>query len=291
MTLAAVRMTISLLKLRIGVAIAASALAGMAAASGPVLSWWRSAGLALAVLGASGAAGAFNHYYERDLDQLMRRTRSRPFASGAFRASPWWLIGFLALLVASLALAKAAGGTLAAVFVFFGAFTYGVVYTVWLKRRSVWNIVIGGLAGSFAVLAGAAAVDPMPQVVPTVLAIVLFLWTPPHFWSLAAAKGQDYADAGVPMLPIMVPVHALTLAILTHTVVLVGISLVPLWFGMGLFYGLGAGIGGAIFLWKSVALYDTPTKKTAMANFLASLLQLTLLIVGVLLDGALGSWS
>jgi protoheme IX farnesyltransferase len=288
--LAAVRMTISLLKLRIGVAVAASALAGMAAANGPVLAWWQSVGLALAVLGASGAAGAFNHYYERDLDQLMRRTRSRPFASGAFGASPWWLIGFLALLVASLALATAAGGTLAAVFVFFGAFTYGVVYTVWLKRRSVWNIVIGGLAGSFAVLAGAAAVDPMPQVVPTVLAVVLFLWTPPHFWSLAAAKGQDYADAGVPMLPIVVPAHAWTLAILTHTAVLVAISLVPLWFGMGLFYGLGAGVGGAIFLWKSVALYRWPTKKAAIANFLASLLQLTLLIVGVLLDGAIGSW-
>jgi protoheme IX farnesyltransferase len=288
--LAAVRMTISLLKLRIGVAVAASALAGMAAANGPVLAWWQSVGLALAVLGASGAAGAFNHYYERDLDQLMRRTRSRPFASGAFGASPWWLIGFLALLVASLALATAAGGTLAAVFVFFGAFTYGVVYTVWLKRRSVWNIVIGGLAGSFAVLAGAAAVDPMPQVVPTVLAIVLFLWTPPHFWSLAAAKGQDYADAGVPMLPIVVPAHAWTLAILTHTALLVAISLVPLWFGMGLFYGLGAGVGGAIFLWKSVALYRWPTKKAAIVNFLASLLQLTLLIVGVLLDGAIGSW-
>lgn len=288
--LATVRMTISLLKLRIGVAVAASALAGMAAANGPVLAWWQSVGLALAVLGASGAAGAFNHYYERDLDQLMRRTRSRPFASGAFGASPWWLIGFLALLVASLALATAAGGTLAAVFVFFGAFTYGVVYTVWLKRRSVWNIVIGGLAGSFAVLAGAAAVDPMPQVVPTVLAVVLFLWTPPHFWSLAAAKGQDYADAGVPMLPIVVPAHAWTLAILTHTAVLVAISLVPLWFGMGLFYGLGAGVGGAIFLWKSVALYRWPTKKAAIANFLASLLQLTLLIVGLLLDGAIGSW-
>ena len=200
-------------------------------------------------------------------------------------------IGFLALLIASLALATVAGGTLAAVFVFFGAFTYGVVYTVWLKRRSVWNIVIGGLAGSFAVLAGAAAVDPMPQVVPTVLAIVLFLWTPPHFWSLAAAKGEDYAHAGVPMLPIMVPAPAWTLAILTHTVALVAISLVPLWFGMGLFYGLGAGIGGAIFLWKSVALYRKPTKNAAMANFLASLLQLTLLILGVLLDGAIGSWS
>lgn len=289
--LAAMRMTVSLLKLRIGIAIAASALAGMAAASGPVLSWQQSVGLALSVLGASGAAGAFNHYYERDIDQLMRRTRSRPFASGALGASRWWLIGFLALLLASLALAQAAGGTLAAIFVFFGAFTYGVVYTVWLKRRSVWNIVVGGLAGSFAVLAGAAAVDPAPQVVPVALAIVLFLWTPPHFWSLAAAKGQDYADAGVPMLPILVPPHAWTLAILTHTAGLVAISLIPLWFGMGLLYGLGAGIGGAFFLWKSVALYRKPTKEAAVANFLASLLQLTLLIAGVLLDGAFGSWS
>src|SRR3990167_2363793 len=105
MMLAAVRMTVSLLKLRIGVAIAASALAGIAVASGPSPSWWQSLGLGLAVLGASGAAGAFNHYYERDLDKLMKRTRLRPFASGAFHASPWWLVGFSALLAASLALA------------------------------------------------------------------------------------------------------------------------------------------------------------------------------------------
>ncbi len=288
--LATLRMTCSLLKLRIGIAIAASALAGMAATSGPGLTAWQAAGLALAVLGASGAAGAFNQYYERDLDRHMRRTRSRPFASGVFRESLWWIAGFLALLAASLLLALASAGGLAAVFVFLGAFTYGIVYTVWLKRRSTWNIVVGGLAGSFAVLAGAAAVDPMPQVTPIVLAVVLFLWTPPHFWSLAAAKGEDYAAAGVPMLPIVVPAQAWTLAILTHTAALVAISLVPLWFGSGLFYGLGAGTGGAIFLWKSVALYRTPTKPAAMANFLASLIQLALLILGTLVDGAVGSW-
>jgi protoheme IX farnesyltransferase len=195
---AAVGMTVSLLKLRIGVAIAASALAGVAVANGPGLAWWQVVGLALAVLGASGAAGAFNHYYERDLDRLMRRTRTRPFASGTFKQSLWWPAGFLGLLAASLALASATAGNVAAAYVFLGAFTYGIVYTVWLKRRSTWNIVVGGLAGSFAVLAGAAAVDPSPQVIPTVLAVALFLWTPPHFWSLAAAKGQDYAKAGIP---------------------------------------------------------------------------------------------
>jgi protoheme IX farnesyltransferase len=287
---AAIGATVSLLKLRIGVAIAASALAGIAAASGPAPAWWQTAGLVLAVLGASGAAGAFNHYYERDIDRLMRRTQSRPFAAGLLQASPWWLTGFLALLIASLALAAATGGTLAASFVFLGAFTYGIVYTVWLKRRSTWNIVVGGLAGSFAVLAGAAMVDPTPQVFPVVLAIVLFLWTPPHFWSLAAAKGEDYARAGVPMLPIVVPPYAWTLAVLTHTVALVAISLVPLWFGQGLWYGLGAGLGGAWFLWKSVALCRERTKAAAMANFFASLVQLSLLIAGTVLDVAFPSW-
>ncbi len=284
--LAAINTTISLLKLRIGVAIAASALAGMAAASGPALAWWQITGLAVAVLGASGAAGAFNHYYDRDIDCLMVRTRSRPFAAGVYQAGGWWLAAFLALLTASLALAAVTGGTLAAVFVFLGAFTYGIVYTVWLKRRSAWNIVVGGLAGSFAVLAGAGAVDPAPQGFPVVLAIVLFLWTPPHFWSLAAAKGEDYARAGVPMLPIIVPPRAWTLAILTHTIALAAISLIPLWFGHGLLYGLGAGSGGAVFVWKSIALYRTPTKNAAMANFFASLLQLTLLVLGVVLDAA-----
>jgi len=218
----------------------------------------------------------------------MRRTQSRPFASGAFHASAWWFVGFAALLAASLALAAACGGTLAAAFVFLGAFTYGIVYTVWLKRRSTWNIVIGGLAGSFAVLAGAAAVDPAPQVVPVVLALVLFLWTPPHFWSLAAAKSEDYAKAGIPMLQVVAPSYAWTLAILTHTVALVTLSFVPLWFGKGMFYGLGAGVGGAFFVWKSVALYRSPTKQNAMANFFASLLQLALLVLGAVLDSLFG---
>jgi protoheme IX farnesyltransferase len=286
--LAAIRMTGSILKLRIGVAIAASALAGIAVANGPAPAVWQVAGLALAVLGASGAAGAFNHYYERDLDRLMRRTRGRPFARGALSDSRWWPASFLALLLASLALALICAGTTATLFVFLGAFTYGVVYTVWLKRRTTWNIVVGGLAGSFAVLAGAAAVDPAPQVVPVVLAIVLFLWTPPHFWSLAAAKGDDYVRAGVPMLPTVVPAYAWTRAVLSHTIVLVALSLVPLWYGQGLFYGLGAVIGGAIFLARSYALYRAPTRDAALRNFRASLLQLSLLVAGAALDAATG---
>jgi protoheme IX farnesyltransferase len=285
--LAALRITCSLLKLRIGVAIAASALAGIAAAEGPHLSLLQASALTLAVLGASGAAGAFNHYYERETDRQMTRTRSRPFASGLLRPSIGWPISFAILLIASLALAAAAGGLMSSLYVFLGAFTYGVVYTVWLKRRSVWNIVLGGLAGSFAVLAGAAAVNPTLQLYPVVLALVLFLWTPPHFWSLAAAKADDYAKAGVPMLPVRVPERVWTLAILLHTAALVAISLIPLWYGRGPIYGIGAGLGGAWFLWKSVELYLRPNRQTAMSNFFASLIQLVLLVLGVVLDSVL----
>jgi protoheme IX farnesyltransferase len=282
--LAAIRITVTLLKLRIGVAIAASTLAGIAVAEGPDFPAWRALMLALAVLGASGAAGAFNHYYERDVDREMQRTRSRPFASGRLKPSAWWPVSFALLLAASLALALAVGGVISSLFVFLGAFTYGIVYTVWLKRRSAWNIVIGGLAGSFAVLAGSAAIDPSPQAVPIILAVVLFLWTPPHFWSLAAAKSNDYAQAGVPMLPNTAPRQVWTLTVLLHIVALVAISLIPLWYGQGLIYGLGAGIGGAYFLWSGLKLYLNPGKQTAMASFFASLIQLTLLIAGVALD-------
>lgn len=286
--LAATRIVITLLKLRIGVAIAASALAGLAAASGGPATAGQIAALTLAVLGASGAAGAFNHYYERDSDKLMARTAGRPFASGQLKAGPIWPATFGALLFASIVLAWAAGGTMSALYVFLGAITYSLVYTVWLKRRTSWNIVVGGLAGSFAVLAGAAAIDPEPQWVPSILAAVLFLWTPPHFWSLAAAKADDYAAAGVPMLPVIAPEREWTLAILSYTATLAGLSLVPLFFGMGWIYGLFAAAGGGWFLWKSWRLYLGPSRKAAMQNFLASLVQLLALVAGVFLSALAG---
>jgi protoheme IX farnesyltransferase len=277
----------SLLKLRIGVAIAASAVAGMAAAKGAPVSFGQATAFALAVLGGAGAAGAFNHYYERDLDVHMSRTRQRPFASGRFDANGWWLGSFATLLLASLALAAASGGLVAAVYVFLGAFTYGIVYTVWLTRRTMWNIVVGGLAGSFAVLAGAAAVDPAPQAAPLILAVVMFLWTPPHFWSLAAAKRDDYAAAKVPMLPVNAPDSIWTLAILLHTAALALLSLVPLQFGMGPLYGIAAAAGGGYFLWCSWLLFRKPGRSAAMRNFAASLIQLLLLIAGIIADGAM----
>ena len=218
----------------------------------------------------------------------MARTAGRPFASGQLKAGPIWPATFAALLGASIMLAWAVAGTVSALYVFLGAITYSLVYTVWLKRRTSWNIVVGGLAGSFAVLAGAAAIDPEPQWVPSILAAVLFLWTPPHFWSLAAAKADDYAAAGVPMLPVIAPEREWTLAILSYTAVLTTLSLAPLFFGMGWIYGLFAAVGGGWFLWKSWRLYVAPSRKAAMQNFLASLVQLVLLVAGVFLSALAG---
>jgi protoheme IX farnesyltransferase len=162
------------------------------------------------------------------------------------------------------------------------------VYTVWLKRRTWLNIVIGGLAGSFAVLAGAAAVTPdRLDGAPLWLAIVLFLWTPPHFWSLAIACRKDYEAARVPMLPAVVGDARAARAILLGTVLLVVASIVPASYGLSWLYLSGAIGGGTYFLLKSAALVREPCRRTAIANFHASLVQLTLLLTAAIADATL----
>lgn len=274
----------SLFKLRIGMAITLSALAGLAVAPGEPLAAWKVVVLALAVMASSASAGALNQYFERDLDARMPRTRDRPFVTGAFQAGPLWLTAILLILAGAVAAAAFATNLAAAFHVFMGAFVYGVVYTVWLKRRTWWNIVVGGLAGSFAVLAGASAVDPALAPAPLILAAVLFLWTPPHFWSLAAALRDEYAEAGVPMLPVVVGLEKASWIILAHTLVLVALSIAPVFFGLGWIYGAGAAIGGFLFVRASIAYVREPTRQRAMANFKASLIQLGLLQLAAIAD-------
>jgi len=274
----------SVFKLRIGTAIAVSALAGAAISPGAALSALEATVLALATLGASAAAGAFNQYAERDVDALMARTRERPFVTGAYRAGPLWLLGMGVLLAGATTAAALALNPMAALFVFLGAFVYGVVYTVWLKRRTWLNIVVGGLSGSFAVLAGAAAVEPKIATAPAILAAVMFLWTPPHFWSLATALRADYAAARIPMLPVVVGDKAAAWVILAHTVLLVLLSLVPAALGMGPIYLAGAATGGAWFIACSIRFAWNPGRTAAMRNFHASLLQLGLLLAAIMVD-------
>jgi heme o synthase len=281
------RTVLGVFKLRIGVLIMITALGGMAAAGGPALSLAQVVVLALSVLVASASAGAFNQYVEADSDRMMVRTRRRAFASGALKATPLWLLAIGALLAGSVAAAAFALNPVSALFVFLGAFFYAVVYTVWLKRRSWLNIVVGGLSGSFAVLAGAAAVNPDLGALPLLLALMLFLWTPPHFWSLAIAHHADYAAAGVPMLPVVAGPERAARIVYGNTVLLVAVSLLPLFFGAGWIYGLGAAAGGVHFVRKAHALARAPGRKTAMASFFASMVQLSIVLAAVAIDAVL----
>jgi protoheme IX farnesyltransferase len=273
-------------KLRIGVEITLTAIAGAAITPGAGLTPGRLCALAAAVLLASCAAGAFNQYAERDIDAQMRRTKHRPFVTGALAADRRWLAVIGMMLVAAAVLAFAATNVVATFFTIAGALTYGVVYTLWLKRLTWLNIVAGGMAGTFAVLAGAAAVDPRIAAEPALLALALFFWTPPHFWSLALYHREDYERTHVPMLPALIAPRRSAAVILAHVVAVLACSLAPAAFGASPIYLGCAAFGGAYFLYFAVRLCLTPTRALAWACFKASLVQLTLLLVGAIVDGA-----
>ena len=275
---------VGIFKPRIALAIMLSALGGMAISPGVLPGPEDVMLLAAAVFLASGAAGAFNQWAEADLDASMPRTADRLFASGRLQPDMAWLAGILCLLGFSVAMAAFAANGWAAFYTFLGAFTYAVIYTLWLKRRTWLNIVFGGLAGSFAVLAGAASVDPSLNPESILLAIVLFLWTPPHFWSLAIAAHNDYKENKVPMLPVIAGDLVAARVVLAHTIALTLIALLPALYGMGAIYIAFAVAGGAIFVCTSVRLVLAPTRRRAIENFLSSLVQLLLLLAGIMLD-------
>ena len=281
-----IRLVLNLFKLRIGIVIAITAVAGAAITPGQVPAWqvWA---LALAVLVSSASAGAFNQYYEAELDRHMERTCGRPFVTGALRHHRGWLALIVLMVAGSVLGAWVSVNPFAALYTFLGAFFYAVVYTVWLKRRTWWNIVIGGLAGSFAVLAGASAVTPSLSAEAMLLALVLFLWTPSHFWSLAIAYRDDYSKAGIPMLPVVKGDYIAARAILANTVVLVIVSMLPALYRPGWIYLAGAAAGGLFFLWFNLRLVANTNRRTAMACFHASLVQLSLLLAAAVIDSAL----
>jgi protoheme IX farnesyltransferase len=284
-----IKQYINLFKLRIGVVITLAALGGMAITPGQSLSSFQVLVLSLTVMMASAAAGAFNQYFERDIDAKMSRTFNRPFVNGFLQHNRSWLAIIGGMLVVAVASAALALNAMTALNIFLGAFTYAIVYTAWLKRRTWLNIVFGGLAGSFAVLAGAAAVDPSFGPLPGLLALVLFLWTPPHFWSLAIVIRDQYAAAGVPMLPVIKGDKKAARIILGHTILLVSVSLLPVFYGLGWIYFTGAVLGGIYFIIKSVQLVRSPTKQAAMANFVASLVQFSVLMIALMLEVNFGS--
>ncbi|MFO1342491.1 MAG: heme o synthase [Burkholderiales bacterium] len=278
------RSVLGIFKLRIGVMIMVTGLVGALVAPTASLGVGQWLVLAMSVLMASASAGAFNQYYEFESDARMGRTRNRAFVTGALRRRPLWLAVMAAMLAGAVAAAWQVLNPLAAIFVFLGAFFYGVVYTVWLKRRTWLNIVVGGLAGSFAVLAGAAAVDTQIGALPGLLAVTLFLWTPPHFWSLAIANEAEYAAAGVPMLPVVVGPGRAAQAVFASAVLLVVASLLPVAFGAGLVYLVCSVAGGAYFVYRAWQLTRSVNRGTAIASFLASIVQLSAVLVGASVD-------
>ena len=280
------------LKLRVGTFIGMAAVLGYFATlpTTSALPTFSSIGLLFAVtVVAAGGAGALNHFLDRDLDARMPRTARRPLPSGRIRHG-WHVVALgtgLVTLAVSVALWRL--HPLVALHVFLGAFTYVVIYTIWLKRRSWLNVVIGGLAGSFAVMAGGSFARPELCLPPVLFAAVLFFWSPSHFWSLAIAYKQEYAGAGLPMLPVVKGEASTARGILMNTVGLLGASVLPFVLGfLGWMYFLvGVVLGGGLLLRRNLALAARPTdRRLALANFHASNLYLLLLFVGVLVDAA-----
>ncbi|OAN45602.1 protoheme IX farnesyltransferase [Paramagnetospirillum marisnigri] len=274
---------IELLKPRIALMIALTAVTGYGAVVdkvdlGALLL------LTLAMVLGSAASAVFNHVWDRDIDRLMRRTSKRPMATGAGTPALGFALAAI-LMVAGLTVAHSAFNWVVALHLFLGGFVYVAVYTVWLKRRHWTNIILGGAAGSFAILAGAAVVNQTDWLLPMVLALVLFLWTPSHFWALAILLKEDYRQAGVPMLPVVVGDQRTAWWILANSLALVGSSLLPWSLGLlGPVYGFTAAATGLVLLGFNIRLVMTPTRFWAGWNFAASMPYLLVLFIGVFLD-------
>ena len=202
----------------------------------------------LCITVAAGACGAINMWYDRDIDAIMRRTRNRPIPAG--RIAPGSALGFgVTLAVGSVLVMGLAVNIPAAAILALSICFYVFVYTVWLKRRTPQNIVIGGAAGAFPPVIGWAAVTGSVDLVPLILFGIIFIWTPPHFWSLALWANDDYRRAGVPMLPVIAGARETRRQILLYTLVLVPLSLLPFLIGFsGLPYGITAALLDLVFL-------------------------------------------
>ena len=254
-------------KVRLGFLIMACTLAGIAVSPSSSLSPLQILALAICVLVASSTSGAFNQWFERDIDSLMDRTKERPFVTKALEPSNAWNIWLAVISLAALYLTYLIANIEASLYLFAGIFTYGIVYTVWLKRKTWMNIVIGGLAGSFAVLVGSAATGDTFSPPALILAVVLFLWTPPHFWALSISFKDDYQKASIPMLPVVSTITVTSHAIFWHTLLLVLLSFTLVFYSMHWVYLLFAISGGLYFLYASFQLLRQQNSLWAKKTF------------------------
>ena len=233
---------------------------------------------------AAGGANAINHYLDRDIDERMSRTRQRPVAG--HRISPTKALIFgVALNVIAFAVLVTWINLLAALLTLSATLFYVFVYTRWLKRTTPQNIVIGGAAGAIPPLVGWAAVTGGLDLPAVYLFAIVFFWTPPHFWALSLLIKDDYAEAGIPMLPVVTTVEHTTQQIFYYTLALVGLTVMfALTQAVGLVYLVSVLVLGAVFIWMAWQLKRNYTRSIAKTVYLYSLLYLALLFVGVMVD-------
>jgi heme o synthase len=252
-----------LLKPRVMSLVVFTALAGMMIAPGhisPVIGFVS----ILAIAVGAGASGALNQWYDGDIDAAMRRTAKRPVPAGIVTGNEALAFGLVLSVLSVMTLGLLANWA-AGAFLAFTIFFYAVVYTMWLKRRTPQNIVIGGAAGAFPPMIGWAAVTGSVSIESFVLFLIIFLWTPPHFWALALFMSDDYAAAGVPMMPNAVGVASTKRQILAYTLVLAPVGALPYFLGMGgVTFLVAAIVLGAGFIMRAWQVYQMPEGDKAM---------------------------
>ena len=288
-SLATVGDYIALMKPRVMSLVVFTALVGLSVAPGtlhPVTAF--TALLCIAV--GAGAAGALNMWYDADVDAVMTRTSRRPVPTGRVRPGEALAFGLTLAGFAVVSLGLLVNWVAAALLAF-TIFFYVVIYTIWLKRATPQNIVIGGAAGAFPPMIGWAAVADSLSFEPILLFLIIFFWTPPHFWALALYRTDDYARAGIPMLPIVSGDASARRQILLYTIVLVPLGISPWLLGYsGLLYGLTAAITGAIMLgmgWQ-VLREKRPAERASRNLFAFSILYLFLLFAVLLVERGWG---
>ena len=283
---------VALMKPRVMALAVFTAIVGLAIAPGhlnPLLA-------AIAILGiavGAGAAGALNMWYDADIDAVMARTARRPIPRGRISRAEALVFGLVLAggAVTTLALAV---NIQAAALLAFAIFFYIAVYTAWLKRSTPQNIVIGGAAGALPPVIGWAAATGEIGLEPLILFLIIFLWTPPHFWALSLNRSDDYCRAGIPMLPVVAGRAATTRQILFYSAILVPVSLLPWAFGFaGLIYGATALALGAILIAFALRLRQRkePDRQTAHRLFAFSIFYLFALFAALLADNTGNRWS
>jgi len=279
---------IEISKPRIVVLLVITAVTSMYAASkliGPELDTWGLIHIIIAGALASAGSSALNHFYDRDIDPLMKRTSTRPIPSGRIKPNHVLIYG-LTVSVISVVYGALALNYMSAFFIALGIFFYVIIYTAWLKRLNSSNIVIGGFAGSAASMAGWSAATGSMDILGFLIGFLVFVWTPSHFWCLAMKMKDEYSEAKVPMLPVLIGMQKTSTYILVNTLILLPYSLMLYAFGMGLVYTAIAAASGGLMLVYHYKLTKLPTSEFAWKAYKVTAPYLTIIFLAVALDAA-----